>query len=236
MRRRWAARMESAGQGSSPGISTMGRRWPANGAWRSSRAPGWEKWRVVARCAAHGRAQRQAQKGATNLWRNRGRACDRSQSLRRQSGAGAPHHSYGWPGVWACVPSCLSGLCARRARAAGTPEASIVGRLRLLTSDRITSSKILSKSREQETCVNTTDAIRAETPIPSAGVAGKADFRRARPGEDDPPAIQKRYAKASRKAHGQILDEFVQTTRSRRAHAAAILSGRFKRRGEVGDR
>jgi len=42
-------------------------------------------------------------------------------------------------------------------------------------------------------------------------------------------ALKKRYAKASKKERGQILDEYVQTTGYHRKYAAAVLSGRVQR-------
>ena len=60
--------------------------------------------------------------------------------------------------------------------------------------------------------------------------ASKADGRTANPGERYLQSLQKRYAKASKKERGQILDEFVQTSGYHRKHASAVLSGRFRRK------
>jgi hypothetical protein len=42
-------------------------------------------------------------------------------------------------------------------------------------------------------------------------------------------SLKKRYAKASKKRRGQILDEYVQTTGYHRTYAAAVLSGQYQR-------
>jgi hypothetical protein len=42
--------------------------------------------------------------------------------------------------------------------------------------------------------------------------------------------LQKRYAQASKKERGQMLDEFVKTTGYHRKHGTEILSGRFHRK------
>lgn len=60
--------------------------------------------------------------------------------------------------------------------------------------------------------------------------APKADGQKANPGERYLQSLQKRYAKASKKERGQILDEFVQTSGYHRKHASAVLSGRFRRK------
>lgn len=41
-------------------------------------------------------------------------------------------------------------------------------------------------------------------------------------------SLKKRYARASKKERGQMLDEYVQTTGYHRKHAIAILSGRYQ--------
>src|SRR5512137_99180 len=42
-------------------------------------------------------------------------------------------------------------------------------------------------------------------------------------------ALKKRYAKATKKERGKILDEYVKTTGCHRKHASAVLSGKRKR-------
>ena len=42
-------------------------------------------------------------------------------------------------------------------------------------------------------------------------------------------SLKKRYAKATKKQRGQILDEYVQTTGYHRKHAIAILTGSYQR-------
>src|SRR5512136_565864 len=42
-------------------------------------------------------------------------------------------------------------------------------------------------------------------------------------------SLKERYAKASKKERGQILDEYVQTTSYHRTYAAAVLSGQVRR-------
>lgn len=44
-------------------------------------------------------------------------------------------------------------------------------------------------------------------------------------------SLKKRYAKASKKERGQILDEYVQTTGYHRKHAIAVLSGQYQPAG-----
>ena len=42
-------------------------------------------------------------------------------------------------------------------------------------------------------------------------------------------ALRKRYAKATKKERGKILDEYVKTTGYHRKHASAVLSGKRQR-------
>jgi hypothetical protein len=62
------------------------------------------------------------------------------------------------------------------------------------------------------------------------GAEEAANAAKAKPSERYLQALQKRYARASKKERGRMLDEFVKTSGYHRKHASEVLSGRFRRK------